>query len=80
MAVVCIGEPDASGFDEQTKLVGVCERYFGIEVRQGAYERCRFFGGKNGFVERAIRQTNAALETHAERAHRFQDHRYVKVS
>ncbi len=44
---------------------------FRIGVRRSACERRRFFGGKNGFVERAVRQAHAALEALADRSSGF---------
>ena len=41
---------------------------------------CGFLGGQNGFVERAIREANATLESLAERAGSFKHNRNIKVS
>src|SRR5205807_1156759 len=79
MAVVRISEPDASGFDEQTKLVAVDERYFGVRAVSGPREGCGLLRRKNGFVECAVWQADTALKTLAKWANGFEDDGHVEV-
>ena len=80
MRIVRVGKPDAGGFDEQAKLLGIGKRCLLVEVRRRAREGRCFLGGKNGFVERAVRQANAAFEALAERPGGFEDNGHIEVA
>ena len=79
MPVVCIGEPDAGGFDHETKLAGVGKRRFGFGCWRHARKGVRFLRRNNGLFKRAIGQSDAALEAFGERARCFQDNRRVEM-
>jgi hypothetical protein len=80
MAVARVCEANSRRFDEQAKLVAIGEWHFSVCAWQSARESCGFLGGQNGFVERAIREANATLESLAERAGSFKHNRNIKVS
>ena len=75
-----VGEPDAGGFDEEAKLVGVRERRLAFGCRGRARQRSRFLLSDDRLVEGAVRQTNAALKALGQRTRAFEDDGQIEVS
>jgi len=80
MAVVATGEANASGFDEQTKLIRVCQWRLIVGSWYRPDKRVGLFQGNDRFIEGALMQADAALITLGQRVGRFRDNGHVKVS